>query len=829
MVRPFLFPVCSLAAGVWLAPRLGLPAGRALWLAGGILAAGWLAFFLTEAKRVSVLCLLLAALFMGVAAFSIADNAYEANPAHRLRAEGYVEFTGRLYRSPSRGTDKDYLYIHLEKARVDEREEPRAGNIRVTLPHSEDFPRKTGLLTGDKVRLAARIIVPAEYRNFGPALSASYLRSQRLHILAFCKSALLVEKLGSPGSVSPARIASRLRQALQDKIEGYFSGGAAGSLSQPGAVLEALLLGERRRMDDDVTLDFQESGLLHLIAISGAHIGIISMLLLGLFRLAGLAPRPSAAILILILVFYSLLVEGSASVLRATIMAVSFLLGRLIWRESNIVNALAFSALVLLLDNPFNLFDPGFQLTYAATLSIILFQSKFLKRLPPLPFKIGKMIALSAAAQVGVMPLLAGAFNRVALAPLILNLAAVPLVAVIMAAGYVFFPLAFAADFLAFPLAGVIKFLIALLLGISRLSEASSLFSYRIPNPSLMVVVGYYAFLLALLLPPRFRFQMPLLGAVWAVWALLLALHPFPVTASNLKVTFLDVGQGDSILVEFPGRQKVLVDGGGMPTGSFDTGERVVSPFLWRKGIKGLDMIVATHAHPDHIRGLPAAARNFKPAVLWESATSGRGELHQKLLDALPRRAVRREVRRGDSTERAGVRVEVLHPCPDCPSSSQGENDRSLVLRITHGRTSFLLAGDIEREAESELAGEGSRVRSGVLKVAHHGSNSSSGAAFLGRVSPRIAVITVGQGNTYGFPQEEVLTRLRAAGAMIYRTDRDGAVEITSDGWSYAVRTALDPERVRVFRGDFTSATCSGASPVSRTARGSAAGCTRHN
>jgi len=427
------------------------------------------------------------------------------------------------------------------------------------------------------------------------------------------------------------------------------------------------------------------------------------------------------------------------------------------------------------------------------------------------------------------MPLIAGAFNRVALAPLILNLAAVPLVAVIMAAGYVFFPLAFAAGFLAHPLAGVIKVLIALLLGISKLSEASALLSYRVPNPSLIVVAGYYAFLLAALLPRRVRFQTSFVVACWAAWALVLALHPFTATVPNLKVTFLDVGQGDSILVEFPGRQKMLVDGGGTPTGPFDTGERVVSPFLWRKGVRRLDMIVATHAHPDHIKGLSAAARNFKPAELWESATSGGGELHEKLLDALPRRAVRRAVSRGASGEAAGVRIEVLHPCPGCPSSAEGENERSVVLRIAHGRTSFLLTGDIEREAESELAGEGLEACSGVLKVPHHGSNSSSGAAFLGCVSPRIAVITVGQGNTYGFPQDEVLQRLRAAGAVIYRTDRDGAVEITSDGWSYAIRTAMDPERVRVFRGDVTSATCSGASPVSRTARGSAAGCTRHN
>jgi competence protein ComEC len=829
MVRPFLYPVCSLALGIWLGPRLGLPAGRTLWLAGTILAAGWVAFILTKADHIVIVCLLLASLFLGAAAFTIADKTYEANPAHRFAAEGYVDFTGRISRSPSRGTDRDYLYLSLEKVETGGREEVRRGNLRVTLPRSEAFPGRARFLTGDRVRLSARVVVPAESMNFGPAVSAAYLKSQRLHNLAFCKSALLVQKLGSAGCLSPLRIASRLRQALQDRIEGYFSERGSGTLSQPGAVLEALLLGERRRMDDDVTLVFQESGLLHLIAISGAHIGIISMLLLGLFRLAGLAPRPSAAALILILVFYSLLVEGSASVLRATIMAVSFLLGRLIWREANILNSLALSALVLLLDNPFNLFDPGFQLTYAATLSIILFQAKILRRLPRLPLKIGDMLALSAAAQAGVIPLVAMAFNRVALAPLVLNLAAVPLVAVIMAAGYVFFPLAFAADILALPLAAALKALIALLLGISRLSEASSLLSYRVPNPGFLAVIGYYVFLLALLTPKRVRFQAHVLGAAWTVWAFVIAVYPFPADVSSFRVTFLDVGQGDSILLELPGRLKMLVDGGGTPTGSFDPGERVVSPFLWRKGIKRLDLVVATHAHPDHIKGLQATARNFRPAELWESAASVDGELHQSLLNALPRRAVRREMQRGTSRETAGVRVEALHPGPGSLSLSTGENDRSLVLRLSRGRTSFLLAGDIERAAESELAGNSSNMRSGVLKVPHHGSGSSSGAAFLSRVSPRIAVITVGRGNTYGFPQEEVLRRLRASGAVIYRTDRDGAVEITSDGWSYAVRTALHPERVRIFRGDLISAPSPEASPVSQTARGSGVRYTRRS
>jgi competence protein ComEC len=828
MAFPYLFPACFFTAGIWLAPKLGLRGGPALSLAGVSLVSSWLLYFLSK-KGSPYPFLLIAALFLGTAALSTWEDDYKANPVRALRVEGYADFFGRLYKSPSRGIDRDYIFLRLEKLEVGGRTRAAVGNLRVSVAHSEVFPQKIKFITGDRVRLSAKILEPAEFRNFGPSLSAGYLKSQNLHGLAFCKSPLLFERLETGQAFGAMRLASALRQSLQNRIEAHFPDAKTGGLSQPGAVLEALLLGERRRIDDEVTLDFQESGLLHLIAISGAHIGIISVLLLTLFRFAGLASRPSALALVVLLVFYSLLVEGTASVLRATIMASAYLVGRLLWREAHILNAMAFSALFLLLANPFNLFDPGFQLTYAATLAIVLYQPRLVKCLPRLPLKIGEMLALSLAAQLGVMPLVAAAFNRVAVAPLLLNLAAVPLVAVIMAAGYIFLPLALIAASLAHPLALVLKPMLSLLMALSRLSEASSVLSYRVPNPGLWVVIGYYVFLLAFLLPRRFRLQVPLAFAGWAAFTLVLVLHPFGSKSENLRLTFLDVGQGDSILIEFPGTRKMLVDGGGMPTGSFDPGERVVSPFLWRLGVKKLDTIVSSHAHPDHIKGLASIARNFNPAELWEAPGLEENLLRQRLLEALPSRAVRRNVGRGFVRTEAGVRVEVLHPGRDGPSRETEANDRSIVLRISWGRTVFLLTGDVGLDAEKEIIQAGLVLCSGVLKAGHHGSDSSSGGDFLERVRPRVAIITVGRTNSYGLPQEEVLRRLEAAGAVIYRTDKDGAVEIIADGRSYAVRTASDPERYRVFQGGPISAVFSALFPACSTGPRLGARYSRHS
>lgn len=798
MIHPLLWPALAWAAGIGTAKETRFTAGRALVMAGACLAAGWLLFFLSRLETAFGL-LSAAAFFLGAAAFSIRAASYDSNPLHGLKPGGYADFIGRLNKSPSRGIDRDQYYLRVEELETPKGRDDCPGNLRLTVPHSSTFPRGRRWLNGDKVRVTARIIAPAEYQNFGPPRAADALKCRDLHNLAFSKSILFLQGPRPRRRLSIVRAASALRQSLQDKVEDYF-GDPRGGLTQPGALLEALLLGERRRMDDEVTLGFQESGLLHLIAISGAHIGMVSILLLGLFRGLGFAPRPSAYLLLAGLAFYSVLVEGTSSVLRAVIMAGALLAGRLLWREGDILNALALSMIVLLILNPFSLFDPGFELTYAATLSIVLFQPRIMKRLPRLPLKVGQMLAMSAAAQAGVIPIIAGSFNRVAAAPLLLNLAAVPLVAAIMALGYLFFPLAFLSGLAARIMALVLKCSLSLLLGISRLAEVSTLLSFRVPGPARPVVWGYYAFLVALLLPRRFRLQTPLLLAGYSLCVALIVRPPMTAPVRGLRVTFLDVGQGDSILIEFPGREKMLIDAGGSPTGSFDTGERVVSPILWRKGMTRLGTVVVTHNHPDHIGGLASVARNFKPEELWAAPFDEPEDPPRRKGTTGPSRTTSREMVRGCTRTIAGVRLDVLHPGPARSSARSEANDRSLVLRLRYGRTSFLLTGDIGSGAEAEIVRSGLPLRCGVLKAGHHGSDTSSSPEFLREVRARLVIITAGAGNAYGFPKEETLRRFRSAGSRVYRTDRDGAVEILSDGRSYAVRTAREPDRVRIYR-----------------------------
>jgi len=789
MAYPLLLVAIFFAAGIRLASSFSL--ASPVWAAATVFALvpAWALF---SAKKTGAALALTLGSFavLGAGLFSSAEARFERNTLRSLPQDTYVDIAGRLIRSPGRGLDRDYLYVRAESVRVGGREIAGRGNIRISVPHSTEYPGRLAFAAQDRVVVSAQIVPPKEYRNFEEPFSRIYLKTQGLHALAATKSPLLVQPAGKARPFDPRRLISRLRQACQKRIETYFRAASPPAvLSAEGAVFEALVLGERGRMDADINRTLQQTGLYHLFAISGAHIGIVSFLLFALLKAVRFPVRASYALVLLFLVFYALLVEGRSSVVRAVVMAAAFIVGKLLWKDVHILNTIGLSAFLILLVQPFQLFDLGFQLTFAATLGIILFFAGIKAALPRLPLKIGDMFALSLAAQAAVLPLIAGSFHRVIFSGLFLNLIGIPLVGLIMAAGYIFLPISFVAPFLARPASAVLTFLVKTFLASSHLLDGARFLSTRVPTPPVAVVVAYFVFLLLLLLPSKFRRGRAVAAAGFLVSAAILVTYPFPARSPDLAVTVLDVGQGDAILVEFPGRVKMLIDGGGIPVGSFDVGESVVSPFLWNKGIKRLDYLVLTHGHPDHMFGLEAVARNFAVGEFWDTSAPAADPAYRRLKSALAG-TPRRRVARGWALRRDGVTVEALAPPVGIPDGLPADNDRSLVLRIGFGRTSVLLPADIGTAAEEEILAAGLEVQSRVLKAPHHGSDSSSSPAFLERVRPEIVVVSVGRRNPSNLPHPGVLERYRNAGARVFRTDLHGAVEIRSDGRDLRIRSA---------------------------------------
>jgi competence protein ComEC len=307
----------------------------------------------------------------------------------------------------------------------------------------------------------------------------------------------------------------------------------------------------------------------------------------------------------------------------------------------------------------------------------------------------------------------------------------------------------------------------------------------RLPTPGLTLILGTaIALALAMILARR----RPLLAGVGLValaasafWICVLPPHPL-TRAGVLEVTAIDVGQGDSILLVLPQGRTVLVDAGGLPHwvhSELDIGEDVVSPYLWSRGISRLDVVALTHAHADHMGGMGAVLANFRPHELWLGVDSSSPELQELVREAkeLGIRVV--EHKEGERLDLGGASVDILAPPADLRSSSR-PNDESLVMKVTYLGTSVLLEGDAERLTERRVAQE--QPQADLLKIAHHGSATSTIPELLAAVHPKFAVISVGTRNTYGHPRREVLARLGESGVATYRTDLNGAVTFYLDG-----------------------------------------------
>jgi competence protein ComEC len=412
-----------------------------------------------------------------------------------------------------------------------------------------------------------------------------------------------------------------------------------------------------------------------------------------------------------------------------------------------------------------------------------------------------ELVVVSAILQLGMLPVQAYYFNRVTLAGPLTNVPAVFLTGLAVPLGFVTLAASFVSGSLAAVPAGLLGFILAGLNAIVHRFAQWHGTSYRIPGPS-HLVLSIFALLTIILSAVsrtrrRRRWQIAVLVPLLAT-AAIVAIYPFPpdLPAQKLELTVLDVGQGDSLFVSFPDGRTMLVDGGG-ELGSFhaggmrsgpDLGEDVVSPYLWSRGLKRIDVIALTHAHEDHLGGLPAVLENFQVRELW----LGRDieiAAYRNLLDVARRRGTHvRHMKQGDSFNRANVAGTVLWP-DDARESRSAKNDDSLVMRLTDGSQSMLLAGDIERPAERKILAEDQPVRVNFLKIAHHGSKTSTSDAFLEAVHPVFAAISVGRDNSFGHPSPETIERLEAAGVQVYRTDRDGAITASTDGTSLTVST----------------------------------------
>ncbi|HWZ98814.1 MAG TPA: DNA internalization-related competence protein ComEC/Rec2 [Candidatus Dormibacteraeota bacterium] len=414
-------------------------------------------------------------------------------------------------------------------------------------------------------------------------------------------------------------------------------------------------------------------------------------------------------------------------------------------------------------------------------------------------FRIWELIFLTLVLQIGMSPLMALNFHRVTLLGALANLLAVPLTGILVPFGFVILMIGAlsttVASWLAVPLRFLTAFLIHSVDWFSHLAHGS----YRVPGPPIWLIAMFFVFIVVLSVLLRIEWQRSRLFAGLATFSLLsatmlIALHPFAsqFAKGKLEFTVLDVGQGDSLLLVSPAGHTLLIDAGGPPPTygghesqrAVDPGEEAVSPYLWSRGFKKIDIVALTHAHQDHLGGLPAILENFQVGALWIGREVQTPALQQLEALAVSRRIPIVHEAQGQTFGLDGAKGKVLWPEPGSGDATSARNNDSLVIHLQFRNRSFLLPGDAETQAESAILAENAEnsLHSDVLKVGHHGSKNSTTLELLAAVQPQWAVISSGAENPYGHPSRDLLQRLEDAHVKILRTDRNGAIHILTDG-----------------------------------------------
>lgn len=801
--------------GLVLGNYLRLPQKASIILMATLLAASLFSILFKWRKSATILLLIV---FVLIGGLHINLYTYPDIPrlhiSNLLRDDG-LNVQGTLYKPPKYYEDRLKLYVRAERVYVDEGYIKTTGRVLITIGDTD-----ADLKYGDRVRFVCKLRRPRNFNNPGGFDYSRYLLLQGIFVTGYIKTGTDVIRIGKGDTHAFWKMIEnsrdKIRRFIDERPELLYTG-----------IVKAVLLGEKGEISEERKDSFAAVGVAHVLAISGLHMGFIALVVFVFMRwilrfservmLFSDINRIAAVFTLFPVFFYSFIAGFGVSTFRAMVMIVTYLMAVIIGRQRDLYNTLALAAFIITVFSPTSIFDISFQLSFVSVFAILYLTPRFLEYFSSIPGpsswpvnsvvkRVGRysglLVLVSFAATLGTGPILAYHFNRIVTLGFISNVFIVP------AVGFLIIPISLLLAVMVFisqPIASVLLVIDSYMIGyvvetVDLFARIPSL-SYWVTTPTLLEIFLFYLFIAFLFNIGKFKragyitlILLFLITVDYCYWYCKKNLN------QNLRVTFLSVGQGDSAVIEFPKGVRMIIDGGGFYNDSFDTGKNILAPFLWKTKIKRVDYLLLSHPHPDHLNGLRFIAKNFDVKEIW---TNGQGidmESYYELMEIIRGRGIRKIVMNSltPSKDVHEVKVDILNP-PALLFHVQEKgfhkaiNNNSLVVKLTLKKISFLFTGDIGEEAEKALILHGSRLKSTVMKVPHHGSLTSSTKRFLSMVGPSYAVFSVGYKNRFGFPREEIVNRYKDRGSKTYRTDMDGAITMETDGQFLKTKTVFGP------------------------------------
>jgi len=753
-----------------------------------------------------------------VAAGCLLTAVYQGSIEVALPAGSPVTLVGHVESLP-RVTDRGFSFILNVSGIREVSEGVRHGGLRagtdvyITVSRTA-WPEPPGV--GDGLCLRVQLCRIREPGQGLPKGFDGYLYSRGIAFTGRVQYACQVRHSPSDGGpVDIQRFANRWRQMVQYRLRRALTPASAGLLS-------AVILGDKEGLNKEQRQGLADAGLLHFFTVSGLHVGIVAGMICLLLKLLPVPGGVTTAVVVMVVAVYVVLTGARASGIRAGAGLALGLLASVLKRQSDPVNLFAFVATLMLCLQPLLLYNTGWQMSFLATFGILLLFPRLVRWLrdrcgqamPQVPilrllaeYAIAS-VAVSIAAQLGVAPLLALHFNRLSLLGMAAGIVINPVLFAVFGATTIY--LLLGGIPVLGPVLGWIMEIVSQLLGVLvELVTAMPYAGVGVSVPSFAVWGMFYGGLVFVLLlldrsvAPgvvlrrlvwrRLRHTRPeraVLTSLFLILALSTYLLVQEIPSPLASVTFLNVGHGDSICIQWPGGGIVMLDGGGLPQDPGFVGERILSPWLKRQGISHLDYVIVSHPHYDHLEGVVWALDNLSVGCVLDNGMKAGDPLYTEYLQQIERKGIpHHHLRRGSRLVLTEKRyLEVIYP--DVIRAGMGLNNNSLVCRFVYDNVSMLFTGDVNAQAKRLMIEKGWVERSAVLKLAHHGSWESFSPVFLGLVKPEVAVLPAGSVDRAA--GRDVAARLRAGGVKVYRTDVDGHIRIVTDGCRIWVETAGD-------------------------------------